>query len=72
MSVLPACGYAPQEECSTHRGQKRVSDVPGTGATGSCVPSCGSQEPNSGPLQEQKVLLTPEPSHLTNLKKQVC
>jgi hypothetical protein len=26
MSVLPACGYAPQEECSTHRGQKRESD----------------------------------------------
>ena len=68
---LQVCVYTKCATCA-HRGQKRVSDVPGTGATGSCVPSCGSQEPNSGPLQEQKVLLTPEPSRLTNLKKHVC
>jgi hypothetical protein len=38
--------------------QKRVSDL----ITDGCEPPCGSWELNSGPLQEQSVLLPAEPS----------
>ena len=39
-------------------GQKKVPDL----ITNSCESPCGSQELNSGPLEEQPVLLTTEPS----------
>ena len=38
--------------------QKRESDL----TTYSCEPPCGCWELNSGPLKEQSVLLTTEPS----------
>jgi hypothetical protein len=38
--------------------QKRASDL----ITDGCEPPCGSWELNSGPLEEQSVLLTTEPS----------
>jgi hypothetical protein len=34
----------------------------GTGVMNGCDPPCGCQEWNSGPLEEQPVLLTSEPS----------
>jgi hypothetical protein len=37
-----------------------VLDSPGTGVTDSCELPCECQEPNSGPLEEQPVLLTTE------------
>ena len=39
-------------------GQKRAPDL----ITDGCEPPCGCWELNSGPLEEQSVLLTPEPS----------
>ena len=38
--------------------QKRASDL----ITDGCEPPCGYWELNSGPLEEQSVLLTAEPS----------
>ena len=49
MSILSAC---------TPVCQKRTSDSIIDG----CEPSCGCWELNSGPLEEQPVLLTAEPS----------
>ena len=40
-------------------GQKRATDL----ITDGCEPPCGCWELNSGPLEEQAVLLTAEPSH---------
>ena len=48
-SVLPAC---------MPPGQKRAPDF----IAGGCVPPCGCWELNPGPLEEQSVLLTSEPS----------
>jgi len=48
-SVPPACMPA---------GQKRAPDL----ITDGCEPPCGCWELNSGPLEEQPVLLTTEPS----------
>uniref|UniRef100_A0A8I5ZQ82 Uncharacterized protein n=1 Tax=Rattus norvegicus TaxID=10116 RepID=A0A8I5ZQ82_RAT len=48
-SFLPACMPA---------GQKRAPDLIIDG----CEPPCGCWELNSGPLEEQTVLLTSEPS----------
>ena len=39
-------------------GQKRAPDL----ITGGCEPPCGCRELNSGPLEEQAMLLTTEPS----------
>ena len=39
-------------------GQKRVPDH----VTGGCEPQCGCWELNSGPLEEQEMLSTTEPS----------
>ena len=39
-------------------GQKRAPDL----ITDGCEPPCGCWELNSGPLEEQSVLLTAEPS----------
>jgi hypothetical protein len=38
---------------------KRVSDL----IMGGCEPPCGCWDLNSGPLEEQSVLLPTEPSH---------
>jgi hypothetical protein len=43
---------------SLHTHQKRAPDLIADG----CEPPCGCWELNSGPLEEQSVLLTPEPS----------
>jgi hypothetical protein len=48
-SILPAC---------MPTGQKRASDS----ITDGCEPPCGGWELNSGPLEEQLVLLSSEPS----------
>lgn len=48
--------------CSVCRSQKRVSYSPKTGVTDSCKQPCGSWELNVGPLEEQPMLLTAEPS----------
>ncbi|CAO2601830.1 hypothetical protein LEMLEM_LOCUS10924, partial [Lemmus lemmus] len=40
------------------RYQKRAPDL----ITDGCEPPCGCRELNSGPLEKQAVLLTPEPS----------
>ncbi|GAB1299023.1 Bifunctional epoxide hydrolase 2 [Apodemus speciosus] len=48
--------YAMELLCKTH--QKRASDL----ITGGCEPPCGCWELDSGPLEEQPVLLTTEPS----------
>jgi hypothetical protein len=48
-SVLPTC---------TPAHQKRASDP----ITDGCEPQCGYWELNSGPLEEQSVLSTAEPS----------
>ena len=39
-------------------GQKRAPDL----ITDGCEPPCGCRELNSGPLEEQAMLLTAEPS----------
>jgi hypothetical protein len=44
---------------SVFRYQKRVSDLIMDG----CEPLCGCWDLNSGPLEQQAVLLTTEPSH---------
>ena len=51
--------------CSTHRGQKRAWDFfppTETGVSDSCEPPCGCWELHMGPLEEQPVLLSAEPS----------
>ena len=48
-SILPACAPAPQ---------KRALDLIIDG----CEPPCGCWKLNSGPLEEESVLLTAEPS----------
>jgi hypothetical protein len=44
--------------CSLQTHQKRASDL----ITDGCEPLCGCWELNSGPLEEQLVLLTTKPS----------
>lgn len=46
----------------TLRGQKRMSDTLELNLTRSCEPPCGCREPNQGPLQEQQVHFSTEPS----------
>jgi hypothetical protein len=40
----------------------RKANGSGTGVRDGCGPPCGFWEPDLGPLQEQQVLLTTEPS----------
>lgn len=56
----------------THGGQKRRSEE-GPRITNSCALPCGCREPNLGPLQEQQVPLTSEPSvqSLHSFSKQI-
>ena len=42
--------------------EKRVLGSPGTVITDGCQPPCGCWDLNSGPLEDQPVLLTTEPS----------
>jgi hypothetical protein len=44
------------------RRPKEGIRYPGPGVTDSCKPACGCWKLKLGPLKEQKVLLTPEPS----------
>lgn len=62
-----ACSYisAPYA-CSTHGGQKGCW-IPWNWGMDSCQLLCGSWEPNLGPLRDQPVLLTSEPSFQTPL-----
>lgn len=46
----------------TSEGQQKASDPLGTRITDGYEPSCGCWRLNLGPLKEQQVLLTPEPS----------
>jgi len=55
-SFLPACMPV---------GQKRAPDLIIDG----CEPPCGCWELNSGPLEEQTVLLTSEPSLQPDINK---
>jgi hypothetical protein len=62
-------------ECSASKTsaclKKRASDPPVDG----CEPPCGCWELNPGPLEEQPVLLTPEPSlqpHVCSLNYSRC
>ena len=50
--------YKRQHHCSLQTHQKRASDP----ITDGCESPCGCWELNSGPLEDQSVLLTPEPS----------
>jgi hypothetical protein len=50
--------------CAAHGSQKKSVGSPGTGVTDGCKPPCGFWELNVGPLQEQQVLFTAEPSVL--------
>lgn len=43
-----------------HRGQKMMSDPPGTGVINGCEPSSVSWEMNPYPLKDQQVLLITE------------
>ena len=61
MSVLPA--YTAVYCIHEYPGKLEEGvGFSGTGVTGSCELSCGCWKPNTGLLQEQQVLLTPEPS----------
>ena len=46
-------------QCSCHQTNQKKASYP---ITDSCEPPCGCQELNSGPQEEQPVLLTSEPS----------
>lgn len=60
MSILHTCTcvYCMYAWCL--RGQKSVSDPPGTGEQLSCYMNAGNRS-NTGPLEKQPVLLTSEP-----------
>jgi hypothetical protein len=61
MDVLPAFVFVCHPHAvSTEDGE--AVDSPGTGVTHGLEPPCGCWELNLGPLQEQPVLLTTEPS----------
>jgi hypothetical protein len=55
--------YACEYTVTVFRHQKRASDP----ITDGCEPPCGCWELNSGPLEEQSVFLTAEPSSLQPL-----
>jgi hypothetical protein len=59
--LLYVCKYTVQ----TH--QKRALDP----ITDGCEPPCGCWDLNSGPLEEQSVILTPEPSKSVSSYKQI-
>lgn len=67
MSVLSLCVLSASCVYSTHKGQKRASDSPGTPVTNSCERLCGGWALNPCPRQLQEVLLTL--SHLNSPRK---
>ena len=69
MNVLSACICAPVS-CDAHAGQKRAYDSSRMRVRDGCQLPCWCWELNPGPLQEQPVLLTTEPSlHLSKIIK---
>lgn len=62
MSVFHVCTHTSSEIClpGIHEGQKKVLNPLGLELQNYCEPGCW--ESNSGPLQEEQVLLIPEPS----------
>ena len=62
MSVLPAC-ISVYHACvwCLQRPEEEIRS-PGIGVTDNCKPPCGCRELNSGPLEEQAMLLIAEPS----------
>jgi hypothetical protein len=59
MGVLPTC-MSVYHVHAVPRETKGGSRVPWTGVTDTCEPPCRYRESNSGPLEEQPVLLTAE------------
>jgi hypothetical protein len=57
--LLSSVGPAHSGYISTLTHQKRATEL----ITGGCEPPCGCWDLNSGPSEEQSVLLPPEPSH---------
>ena len=63
MSVLPACmSVSHIRACPVPSEASEGHQIPGTGVIDGCETPCGCWELNLGPLQEQPVLLTAEPS----------
>ena len=65
MGVVPTCMYVPMCVCvptCMYGGQNRASDHLEL-EIDSHYPLSGCWESNLGPLEKQRVLLTPEPSH---------
>ena len=68
--VLPACKSA-QHMTHNHLCPQRPEEgagSPGARVTDSCEPPCGGWELNPGPLEEQPVFLTTEPSPRESLR----
>lgn len=61
VSVLPAYTHLCHKRAWYPWHSEEGVGSPGTGLIGGCDP-CGCCEPNPGPLQEQEVLVTTEPS----------
>lgn len=61
LSVLFVCMYAciALPGCSAHTGQKRATDLPGTGVTEGCELPRGCLRPSLCPLQGQQVFSCP-------------
>lgn len=61
ISILPACmsAWHMHSECL-----QKLEDIrsPETGARESCEPLCGCLELDPGPLEEQQLILTTDPS----------
>ena len=59
MGVLPTCMSVPHV-CLVHTDNRRDMGFLGTGLIDYCEPPCGCWELNTGPLEEQVVLLITE------------
>jgi hypothetical protein len=60
--ILPTCIAVHHKHAWCLQGPEEDISVPGTGVIDGFELPCGCWESNSGPLQEQLVLLTIEPS----------
>lgn len=58
LSYMLVCHLQAWSSLRTEKGVR----APGTGVTHDCEPPCGCWDSNPGPLEEQLVLLTTEPS----------
>ena len=72
MSILPVCRSVCQMHAWYPRRPEEGVREPGTGLTGGCDLPCGCWELNMGPLEEQSVFLTNEPSELTTKRRGLC